>query len=239
MSTLYNSLPITSCCRTVCDVMGVPCGDAAAPANEAVKVLCDRKLEGRKADRALLYNPDAIALWLYVDNLDQSIGTTTVSNIPIEFVGESDVLAARNLMMIKAKNSTVTLELEGQRNIISRLQKKDMRVQVDLSSVTTAGTHNLVYEVIYPDSISRSSVQLKAASIYTVTVEIGQLYRRNVGIHGVIEGDVAEGYSAGDFRFDPSILEISGQEADVQKVLGWAFDGKYDGPTICREYEVK
>ena len=160
----------------------------------------------------------AIALWLYVDNLDQSIGTTTVSNIPIEFVGESDVLAARNLMMIKAKNSTVTLELEGQRNIISRLQKKDMRVQVDLSSVTTAGTHNLVYEVIYPDSISRSSVQLKAASIYTVTVEIGQLYRRNVGIHGVIEGDVAEGYSAGDFRFDPSILEISGQEADVQKV---------------------
>ena len=28
-------------------------------------------------------------------------------------------------------------------------------------------------------------------------------------------------------------------EADVQKVLGWAFDGKYDGPTIQREYEVK
>ena len=28
-------------------------------------------------------------------------------------------------------------------------------------------------------------------------------------------------------------------EADVQKVLGWAFDGKYDGPIIQKEYEVK
>lgn len=28
-------------------------------------------------------------------------------------------------------------------------------------------------------------------------------------------------------------------EADVQKVLGWLFDGSYEGPTICAEYEVK
>lgn len=65
MSTLFNSLPITSCCRTVCDIMGVFCGDDPAPANEAVKVLCEKAFSGRKADRALLYNPDAIALWLY------------------------------------------------------------------------------------------------------------------------------------------------------------------------------
>lgn len=28
-------------------------------------------------------------------------------------------------------------------------------------------------------------------------------------------------------------------EADVRKVLGWAFDGSYDGPIIQKEYEVK
>ena len=64
MSTLYNSLPITSCCRTVCDIMGVACGEQPAAASEAVKVLCEKAFAGRKADRALLYNPDAIALWL-------------------------------------------------------------------------------------------------------------------------------------------------------------------------------
>ena len=59
MSTLYNSLPITSCCRTVCDIMGVACGEQPAAASEAVKVLCEKAFAGRKADRALLYNPDA------------------------------------------------------------------------------------------------------------------------------------------------------------------------------------
>ena len=65
MSNLYNSLPITSCCRTICDIMGVDCGDAPASANAAVKAMCQQVFSGRKADRALLYNPDAIALWLY------------------------------------------------------------------------------------------------------------------------------------------------------------------------------
>ncbi|MBO4930469.1 MAG: alkaline phosphatase family protein [Clostridia bacterium] len=65
MSTLYNSLPITSCCRTVCDILDVPCGEQPADVNQAVKALCDKAFAGRKADRALLYNPDAIALWLY------------------------------------------------------------------------------------------------------------------------------------------------------------------------------
>ena len=54
MSTLFNSLPITSCCRTVCDMMGVPCGNSPAPANGAVKVMCEKAFSGRKADRALL-----------------------------------------------------------------------------------------------------------------------------------------------------------------------------------------
>ena len=37
---------------------------------------------------------------------------------------------------------------------------------------------------------------------------------------------------------------LSGQEkealeADVATILSWVFEGKYDGPTICREYELK
>lgn len=62
---LYDSIPITSCCRTVCDAMGVPCGELPAPANPIASELCRRVFRGGKADRVLLYNPDAVALWLF------------------------------------------------------------------------------------------------------------------------------------------------------------------------------
>jgi len=62
---IYNSVPITSCCRTIAQAMGVDCDPSPAPANSAVIELCQQSFEGRKADRALIYNPDAIALWLY------------------------------------------------------------------------------------------------------------------------------------------------------------------------------
>ena len=93
MSTLYNSLPITSCCRTVCDIMGVPCGEEAAPANEAAEELCRRAFDGRKADRALLYNPDAIALWLYQNYTHLFTGAMVNSRLAIPMLSRRCVSA--------------------------------------------------------------------------------------------------------------------------------------------------
>ncbi len=62
---LYDAIPITSCCRTVCETMGVDCGEVPAPANPMVTEMCRRAFRGEVADRVLLYNPDAVALWLY------------------------------------------------------------------------------------------------------------------------------------------------------------------------------
>lgn len=83
MSSLYDSLPITSCCRTVCEAMGVDCGDAPAPANEAVLAMCDRAFSGRWADRALLYNPDAIGLWLYQNYTSLFTGAMVRSSLAV------------------------------------------------------------------------------------------------------------------------------------------------------------
>lgn len=160
----------------------------------------------------------AIFLWRYVDSLDQTPATITVRNIPIEFVGESDVLASRNLMMAKAESNVVTLELQGQRTVISHLNKKDIRVVIDLGRVTSSGTQSLVYDIYFPDSVSQSSVTVKSASIYTVTVDIVPLFTKTVGVKGVLEGQVAEGYSAKEFILSPDTLEVSGQEQDVMQV---------------------
>ena len=65
MPDLYDSIRITSTAATVCDIMGVEKDAKFESVNPIVTALADKKLNGRKADRAVLYNPDAVALWLY------------------------------------------------------------------------------------------------------------------------------------------------------------------------------
>lgn len=56
---------ITSVAATVADVMGLPAIAQAAAPNGAVCALARERLAGQSATRVLLYNPDAVALWIY------------------------------------------------------------------------------------------------------------------------------------------------------------------------------
>ncbi|MBR0140289.1 MAG: alkaline phosphatase family protein [Firmicutes bacterium] len=62
---LRNSMRITQTCRTICGLMGFEAPEKADAANPAVLASASAALEGRKAERVLLYNPDAIGIWLY------------------------------------------------------------------------------------------------------------------------------------------------------------------------------
>lgn len=65
MSQLYNSIPITSIAKTITDIMGVePPKHADSSVNMIVKS-AKSAFEGKNADRVFMYNPDAIALWLF------------------------------------------------------------------------------------------------------------------------------------------------------------------------------
>ncbi|ODU57754.1 MAG: hypothetical protein ABT01_01560 [Clostridium sp. SCN 57-10] len=56
---------IASVAATVAAVMGLPAVKHTAPENGEVCALARERFQGQNADRVLLYNPDAVALWLY------------------------------------------------------------------------------------------------------------------------------------------------------------------------------
>lgn len=65
MEQLLNATSLDTVCAGLCYAMGVqPPNRAAAPAPEMTAWL-NEKLGDRKADRVLMFNPDAIAQWLY------------------------------------------------------------------------------------------------------------------------------------------------------------------------------
>lgn len=59
-----NSLCITQVAATICEVLGIPSPLEAAPALPIVKTVANQTFSNG-ADRVFIYNPDAIALWLY------------------------------------------------------------------------------------------------------------------------------------------------------------------------------
>ncbi len=65
MSEIYNSICITSVMSTVCDLSGIKTDTIADKKNPIITALAEKKLGNEKIDRAVLYNPDAVALWLY------------------------------------------------------------------------------------------------------------------------------------------------------------------------------
>ena len=56
---------ITSVKNTVLEVLGIKQNAENAPANETAVALAAEKFGGEKADRVVIYNPDAVAWWIF------------------------------------------------------------------------------------------------------------------------------------------------------------------------------
>lgn len=173
---------------------------------------------GRKALYVIISLLVAAGIWLYVDSTLGTKVTVAVDNIPIEYVGEDTTLADRGLMLLSGSDEAVSLKLSGTRKVISRLNPEKIRIQADLSNVTGTGRQNVNYKIIYPGNVSSGSVTVTYASAYAVTVSIGELYSREVEIHCVVEGTVADGYIAGQVEMSPATLQIRGQQEYIDPV---------------------
>ena len=65
MNKLYNSLPITGVAKTITDAVGIDAPEQAAPSIDIIRNSAKRIFGGKNIDRVFMYNPDAIALWLF------------------------------------------------------------------------------------------------------------------------------------------------------------------------------
>ncbi|MBE6989451.1 MAG: hypothetical protein E7426_01730 [Ruminococcaceae bacterium] len=160
----------------------------------------------------------AAAVWLYVDIGEGTSVRTTVHDVPVEFIGENTTLADRNLMLISGYDATVDLWLEGPRSALWRLNKNDIRVVANTSSITSTGTQSLTYETIFPDNVPRNSVSVERASVYAITVTVGELSTKEIPVYCDVVGEVADGFFTETVQLDPATLVLRGQRDDLVNV---------------------
>ena len=162
----------------------------------------------------------AVAFWFYVDIAEGNTITSVFKNVPVEFIGESDTLPSRGLMLVQNEKVTVDLELRGPRSVITSLDRSDLSIQVDLSNITAVGTYPLSYRLLTPDHVNSSSVTIEQASVSTVTVRVVSLYEKTIPVRVAVVGEVADShiFMTEMYVVQPSSITVSGMEEDVDHI---------------------
>ncbi len=172
----------------------------------------------RKAVRIALSILAAIAIWLYVDLVRQPSVPMKVKDIPVEFAGESTTLADKGLMLLSGYDTTIDLTLKGPRRQLWQIDKNDIRIVVDTSTITEVGSQSLTYQVVYPDGVSKNSISVDWASAYRVTVTVGELYSTEVPIQCEVVGTPKKGFYAEEPILDIDKVLLHGQRDDLVNI---------------------
>ncbi|MBO4915401.1 MAG: hypothetical protein J5449_09370, partial [Oscillospiraceae bacterium] len=173
---------------------------------------------GRKAFYITVSILVAFILWFYVNN-DSDV-EVNIEGISVEFLNADAALASKGLVLVSSEERpTVDLVLGMPRNMVFGFDAEDVRIIADLGSVSTAGTQMVSYTIITPPNINKSQISVRSPAVQTVSVKIGQLFRRNdIEVRCKLVGNVADGYVAGGVQMLPDTISIWGQQSDVIKV---------------------
>lgn len=160
----------------------------------------------------------ALAFWVYMEVEEPVTVTTEVRNVPVEFSGEDTTLADRGLMLLSGYDTSVDLVLEGSRTVLWKLDKEAVRLVANTDNITGAGTQSLSYTPVFPTGIPYNAITVKSASARSVTVKVGELYKKEVPIEVEIRGSVPEGYFTESVIIDPAKLELRAPREDLLNV---------------------
>ena len=160
----------------------------------------------------------AIAIWVYVDEEKTVNVKMPVNDLTVEFANEDTTLADNGLMLLSGYNTKVDLVLKGPRKVLWKLNKDEIRIVADTAGIQDTGMQSLPYEVVFPNNVPQSQIQVEKASIYAINVTVGELYTKEVSIKCDVSGKVPEGYLAEEVVLDPASLVLRGQRDDLLNV---------------------
>lgn len=176
--------------------------------------------KGRKAIYIVISILIALLVWFYANGGKEV--EISVEGVPIVFTNEDTALADKGLMLLSNEDETIDLKLLMPRSTYFKLDTSKIHAEVNLSSVTATGTQSITYSIIYPrgprGELLSNSITQREPTVRSTTIEIGELFRKEVEIRCKVVGNVAEGFIAGTVRMLPETLEVRGQQVDIMQV---------------------
>ena len=166
----------------------------------------------------------SVGLWVYVVTVENPQDDRTISNIPVNFVGEDLLREDYDLLITQTNAPTgVSLDFFGKLAVLNKLteNKSEMAINVDVSSLRAVGEYPFtfdIYDVTLPPSVSVHDLELTSNNPRQVVISLEKLARQPVPVKVLTEVDIVEGYTADRLAQNYTEITIEGPEEAVKQV---------------------
>ena len=173
-----------------------------------------------KFGAALLSVCVAFALWLYVISTVSPESKAVISGIPVVLEGET-ILNERELMITGQEDLNVSLTLSGNRTDLSRVNKGNITIKVDLSKIYETGKKTLQYIPIFPGDVPSNAFVIENKYPEAITINVEE--RRNnkeVPVEVKWLGTTPEGFMSdkGNRVLDNPVILITGPASVADQI---------------------
>ena len=181
----------------------------------------------------------SMALWFYVINVENPTGTATLRDVSVVLQG-TETLTEGGLMVTELKEETKDLKLNGRKKTLMKLDRDNVYLAADVSSITAEGEYTLNCRTVYPTYVNTDNVTSSSWNKMQVSVTVRERGTKEIAVRGEFIGTEAEGCLAGRVVTDPGTLEITGPR-EVLDTISYALvqiTGAEVSDTIIQQTEV-
>ena len=182
----------------------------------------------------------SLALWFYVINVENPTGTATLRGVAVELQG-METLTQQGFIVTEMEEETKDLKLNGRKKTLMKLDKDNVYLAADVSSITAEGEYTLNCRTVYPTYVNTDNVTSSSWNKMQVTITVRERGTKEIDVRGEFIGTEAEGCLAGRVVTDPGTLELTGPR-EVLDTISYALvqvTGEDVSSTITREIEVE
>ena len=185
----------------------------------------------------------AIGLWMYVITTVSPDSKTTISNVEVSFEGESWLLENRNLIITDGMDTTVDLELSGNRSDLNKLNRSNITLKVDLTKIYEAGETELSFTPGYPSEVSPSAITVESRNPASIKLKVEKRLTKPIPVNVVFTGAVPEGFIADteNVVLDYPTINIKGAASLVEQIAQARIEIDLEGMTesISENYRLR
>ncbi|WP_338597117.1 CdaR family protein [Clostridium baratii] len=153
-------------------------------------------------------------LWLYVSNVQNSVRTYTLKDVPVKVLN-TESLKSYGLALAPDQNFSVDLKLEGDVKYIYSVSKDQFALTADIGEYALkSGINNIPVNVInYPEQIN-----IKNNSNLTIQVNLEKLVTKEVNTTSDVNVTFAQGAYKQKEQFASEKVSVSGPKSAVDRV---------------------